>query len=320
MYTPHHILATRMSSISLPTFPTFDCRADSKAVRWSKWNKKLETLFVAYEVTDAKRKQALLLSYGGEDLHDIWDTFTEEQLKVAQDSNDTVYSKTVDAFTAHFNPSSNTEYQKYLFRHTVQETDKIDDYYTVLHHLAPTCQFTDSDAEIKSQIISGCTSDKVRKKGLGDPKIMLDGLLAFAHVLELTEAQAEQIQKKVNFVSDRRPHNNSSNNSSNNFKKWTKKKPQGETAPVSSPKAANKPAKKCRNCGYDWPHKGGQFKCPARRKQCSKCSKMGHLSSLCMSTPQVRTINSDDSQLIDIHGNADVCCWQVQHANIYCVH
>ena len=159
---------------ALPTYPPFDCRSKGKAVRWSKWVKRLHTLFTGYNISNDKRKQALLLSFGGEDVHDIFDTFEATQLK--PEENKTYYETTVELFTSHCNPKSNAEYQKYVFRHTAQETDKTDDLYTTLRHLAPTCLFTNNEAEIKSQIISGCRLEKVRRKGLSDPQITLEKL------------------------------------------------------------------------------------------------------------------------------------------------
>ena len=50
--------------VGLPSYPIFDYSGEVKAVR--KWVKHLELLFVAYNITDDKRKQTLLLTYGGD--------------------------------------------------------------------------------------------------------------------------------------------------------------------------------------------------------------------------------------------------------------
>ena len=39
------------------------------------------------------------------------------------------------------------------------------------------------------------------------------------------------------------------------------------------------------NCGGNWPHIGGQNRCPARNKTCRSCNKLHHFASVCLSTP-----------------------------------
>ena len=120
--------------------------ARAKLYVWDKWVKRLELLFVAYNITDDKRKQALLLTYGGEDLSDIFDNFpTNDVTPRPGNDQDTHYQRTVDAFTHHFNPQTNTEYQRYVFKRTQQESKSIDQFYTVLRQIAQTCGFTDVD-------------------------------------------------------------------------------------------------------------------------------------------------------------------------------
>ncbi|KAK7091579.1 hypothetical protein V1264_009243 [Littorina saxatilis] len=65
---------------ALPTYPSFDCSSDGVSIRWSKWIARLENLFVAFNVANDRRKKALLLTYAGNDLNDIVDSFPAADL------------------------------------------------------------------------------------------------------------------------------------------------------------------------------------------------------------------------------------------------
>ena len=56
--------------------------------------------------------------------------------------------------SAHFKPKVNVEYERIQFCTQKQnQSESIDQYHTRLRQLAATCNFTDIDAELKSQII-----------------------------------------------------------------------------------------------------------------------------------------------------------------------
>ena len=197
--------------IQPPSYPSFDCKSEGKNVRWAKWLRRLEqNVFNGCNIADPVQQKGLLLMYGGDDLNDIVDSFDPALLEPlaaveAQDGPPVVLARPArdvfyrlkEALTAHFNPRTNIEFQKYLFKHTVQETDDIDDLHTELKQLAETCQFADINGEVKSQLISGCRLDRVREKGLSDPDITLEQLLQFARNLQITQAHSKQIKGKT---------------------------------------------------------------------------------------------------------------------------
>ena len=56
------------------------------------------------------------------------------------------------------------------------------------------CRFTDRNAEIKSQLITGCLSEKVRQKGLMNPNMLLGDLINYAKMTETISKQMEQMR------------------------------------------------------------------------------------------------------------------------------
>ena len=96
----------------------------------------------------------------------IVDTIPEA---VAEGDEDPL-EKLITTITNHFAPKSNMAYKEYKFRQAKHESgEDIITYYTRLKHLARTCEFADTDREIKSQIVPLCSSTKLRRNALGIP-------------------------------------------------------------------------------------------------------------------------------------------------------
>ena len=143
----------------LPPFPSFDYETDkaNAGVHWDKWVQRLENLFVAMNITDDNRKRALLLHYGGERVHDI---FTAEK----GDAGDE-YKDAKKVLTDYFKPQKNVQMEIYNFRNTKQkEGQTLDEYVTELRQMSKSCEFTNCDNEIYTQIIQHCTSNRLRRR------------------------------------------------------------------------------------------------------------------------------------------------------------
>ena len=278
----------------LPTYLPFDTKKENRPVRWDKYTKRLENIFVAYNIIEDDRKVAILLSYAGEELNDIVDTFSEQDLQPAD--GQTRYAKLVGKVTEYFNPTENTEIQKYIFRNCQQKSDNIDEFYAELKSLAKTCNFNDSDAEIKSQLIMGCKSKKVREKGLSTPNITLPNLLSFARTQQITQ---DHERHKANAVSGNtfKSHNKSSHKSDLRSKTFSNKT--------------------CYNCGNKWPHSEGQRSCPASGKTCTACGKMNHFAKVCKTScppSKADRKNSDKKKHRPTHSTYSKKSKKIHHA------
>ncbi|XP_064594399.1 uncharacterized protein K02A2.6-like [Liolophura sinensis] len=73
----------------------------------------------------------------------------------------------------------------------------MDTYATRLRQLALTlgCEFSDQDTEIKGQLIQGCSSNRIRRRILGDPDLKLMDILNLARAMEQSERQAKRIEQ-----------------------------------------------------------------------------------------------------------------------------
>ena len=188
----------RMATLSNLYFPPFDARGDplSTGQRWTEYLDRFENFLTAMEIDDPKRQCALLLHFSGEEVYRILKTLPE-----TGEAND--YRTAVLMLNAYFQPKKNIEFERYTFRQAnQQEEETLDEYHTQLQQLATHCEFHDKDAEVKSQIISGCSSKRVRRKALHEANLMLQELLDFGRSLEISEGQATGIENATTSMSD----------------------------------------------------------------------------------------------------------------------
>ena len=272
----------------IPVFPNFSVHEPAVDTRWNKWCNRLDNLLVGLDIKDKKRKRALLLHYAGEEVNDVFDTLS--------DTGDD-YDTAVQKLTEYFSPRKCTEYEVFKFHQAKQEhNETIDTFQTRLRKLSQNCDFADKDKEIKSQIVQGCLSSRLRRTALRQD-ISLDDLIKEARALELSEKHASEIESgavnETNAVRHRHSHpKQKQHKSTTTYRQDVKRKQHNQK-------------KKCRNCGYDFPHKP-ETKCPAEGKTCNYCNKRNHFEAVCRSKVKqpkyVRTVEDSDSDS-DISSN-----------------
>lgn len=124
----------------------------------------------------------------------------------------------------------------------------------------------DSDKEVKSQIIQGYYSTRLRRKALRED-LNLDILLSSARALELSDKQATEIEKTEDEITYALKRSSGRNrNNPKYLQKQEMRKPRRYTT--------------CRNCGGTFPHAN---KCPAYGKTSNFCKKPNHFEKMCRS-------------------------------------
>ncbi|CAC5359617.1 unnamed protein product [Mytilus coruscus] len=215
--------------------------------------------------------------YDREEVNDIFDTLQE-----TGEDYDTALTK----LTEYFAPKKNVEYEIYKFRQAKQETDEtIDAFHTKLRQLSVNCEFTD-DNQVKSQIVQGCSSSRLRRKALRED-MTLEQLLLSARALELSEKQANEIEHKDEKLETNALH-----------KKRNVRRNQPRYLQDKRPEQRVNRNNKCRNCGGEFPHRG---KCPAQGKSCNFCKKLNHFEKMCRSkrnTNTKRSVNTLRTQIL----------------------
>ena len=267
----------------------FDVHGDSStlAPRWKRWLARFENSCVAWDITDAERKKAMLLDRGGDDLFEIYETLTMPT--AAQYDND--YKKIVKAFEDYFLPKKNPEYEIFQFRRTVQhDTETIDSFVTRLRKLVVNCGYDDQaarDNEIKHQIIQGGKNGKVRRHALQE-EMTLEKIITFARSLEVSEREAHRIENDVqttNSVNKLSQHSKPLKNESRNANSspWVTRRNErtgrdNRSREDRRSKSKTDSNRTCFNCGRKYPHTN---LCPAKDKECHYCHETGHFISCC---------------------------------------
>ena len=272
---------------SLPLFEQFKVHTDphTAGVRWRKWIDRLERLLEALDITEKandsaeqkaaidKRRLSLLLYYAGPEVIEVYETLA---------GNKNTYSLAKPLFATYFEPKKNVELEIFNFRRMKQESEESMDAFVLnLRQQAKRCNFTNTDLEIKLQIIQGCKSSSFRKACLRD-NLTLDKMLENARSAEAANRYAESIEQSskqtTNAVKKFKNKNNKQTGRHGNKKKCRDCGGQWPHANSACPGKG-----KCRNCGMDWPHAEAN-PCPAKGKKCNVCGKLNHFAKMCKST------------------------------------
>ena len=274
-----------MATGGLPHFPPFDVESDRTTVgpRWTKWILKLETYMAAFNITNGDRMKAMLLHFAGDEVFDIASTLTITP-RAADPTNNTPaessYEATKRTLNEYFCPTNNREFNIYLFRQSKQANDEsIDQFYSRLKKMSLGCDFANVEGEIKSQVIQGCKSGKLRLSALQDPTLTLSRILEKERTQELTKLQAESIEQRAPPPSEAATNHIKTHHKKN----WHK---SGQTRGGSNPsrefknKFKRKDRKQCLFCGGDF-HEDINS-CPARGKKCNFCGNLNHFANHCI--------------------------------------
>ena len=234
-----------MAAQNIQPMPAFEPRSDptSTSARWTRWLERFNTYLLAADIKDDARKRALLLYQAGPEVHEIFKTLEEGE--------DQDFNSAVKALTEYFEPEKNVIYRTYVFRQATQgKEESIDEFHTRLRGLAKHCAFTNTDFEIKMQIVTNGSSSRLRKKALQDPKYSLANMLIDGRKYEMSAAQAVGIEEQI-------------------------KTKENINATATAPPTE----KKCYYCGFKYPHENQP--CPAKSAICNHCGIKGHFAKVC---------------------------------------
>ncbi|XP_064463571.1 uncharacterized protein LOC135374561 [Ornithodoros turicata] len=246
----------------LPTFPPFNPHSDvsSLSPRWLKWIARFENFLLAANITDPARKRAMLLHYAGEEVYDVFQTLP---------NTGTDFDTAVTRLKEHFAPKKNAVFERHIFRQARQDAgETLGQFQVRLRRLAATCEFTDIEKELVSQIIEGTTSHKLRRAALRETDITLEKLLALGSSIETAELQASSIE---------------SPSQTSTVQKVDAKKHERRRTRRKKTGSEQRQTAKCSGCGGSWPHKNGKTRCPAWEAVCHNCGRRNHFAKWCRS-------------------------------------
>ena len=168
---------------ALPTFPEFDVtHTSTQAARWKKWQSRFRNLLVAMNVTDKKRKRALLLHNAGEPTNEKFDTLPDTTPGEGEDT----FEKAIQALKNYFTPRQNREYEIYV---SVRPSKS----QTRLRQLAVTLQT--STMRSRHRLFKVVVPTSLAQKRSRTLRTFLTELLDDERAMELSQKQAANIEE-----------------------------------------------------------------------------------------------------------------------------
>ena len=253
------------TGLDLSGISQFNPSTDPASVsqRWKDWLKRFQRFIMAMDIKDDTRKRNLLLYLAGPEVDKIFETLPE-----TGENKD--YALAVKKLSEYFAPKKNVLYEIHVFRQAKQNQEEtLDQFYTRLCQLAQTCEFTDSSAEIKIQLMENCCSSRLRRKALRE-EITLDELLKYGRSLERSDHQLKAVEEVH--------HRSTLVNEIQHLRLDTDRR-----------RTYNLSNQSCYFCGDSYPHKNGRKSCPAVDKTCRNCGKSGHFARVCKSQRQANS-------------------------------
>nr|CAI5843684.1 unnamed protein product [Callosobruchus analis] len=233
-----------------------------------KWKRSLNIYLEAMDIRTSIKKRATLLLLGGAGIQEIFYNLPGASVEPTEDND--VFAIAIQKLDEYFSPKQSKVYERHVFRLIKQEEgEKFEKFVVRLRNQAEKCQFDQQEDHLIDQVAEKCLSVDLRKKILtiGD-NITLDRIIAEANTLEVVNRQLEEYgQPKKNLEV---------NSISQNKRDGNATKPYGNKFKYNTHKGG------CSRCGNS-KHNAEDTNCPARKKKCYLCDKLGHFRQYCKS-------------------------------------
>ena len=200
----------------------------------------------------ANRKRAIFLTEVGPEVYS-----TLSNLLAPAKPKDTSFADIVKILEKHYNPKPLEIAQSFHFGTRKQESgESISDYVLALRRLAVHCNYGEFlDRALRDRFVCGLSNPKIQNKLLNTEELTFEKACRVANSMEMAERNTQEF------------HPTSSE--SNQVNKLTE----------HSSKNTEQSVHVCHRCGGN--HSGQS--CKFRSAKCFKCSKVGHLASVCRS-------------------------------------
>jgi hypothetical protein len=253
-------------------------------------------------------KVALLLNYLGDDALKKYNGF-----HFATPAADRTVEEIIQKFEEYAIGQVNVTYERYKFNSRKQEpTETFEEYLATLRYLLNSCAYCDQcrDGLVRDRIVLGIRNGDSRKLLLQERNLTLERAIDICRSCERAEQQGKEMQPKpetdttVDLVRKKGPQQ--------------KFKPKPEFAATRG--STDRSYITCKYCGKR--HPANRDSCPARTARCHQCSKIGHFSSVCLSSRKQQNdeVNENcpsedeafDFQLDIIHTDSGAQPWTVK--------
>ena len=227
------------------------------------YNARLESFFIANDITDKTKKVHSFLAVIGPKLYSLVETLMAPSKPATCD-----YDNIVKTLKEHYSPKVLVIYERFKFYKRNQEVgENIAQYVAGLKSLARTCEFqTNLKEQLRDRFVVGLRDEATQRTLLTEKDLTFDKAVELATAREAAAKDSKEMGRPLNI--------NYSNYSKSKFNPKEKMKPNhNKSKPTKS-----LPKSPCNGCG------GNHWKsdCPYKDAECFGCGMKGHLKSKCL--------------------------------------
>lgn len=239
----------------------------SKPNLWQDWKERWETYHIASKLfkDDGAVQVASLVYAMGQQAQTIFKSFNFDDDEQKKD-----YAIVLKKFDDHFVPSVNVIYERSQFYSRNQKPNEtVEAYIRALYELAENCQFSDAvkSENIRDRLVVGISDRECTQKLHLTADLTLQKAIEICRTSEQIKSQMAAQQPTANLDALQKR------------KAYKKAAPQGKPRNVHAPQNRQQSQQEtCGRCGYI--HRIPN-RCPAHKKQCAYCKKMGHFAKVC---------------------------------------
>ncbi|MEE4247156.1 MAG: hypothetical protein V2I33_17220 [Kangiellaceae bacterium] len=253
---------------------------------WLEYQERLEQTFIAKDVTDEKKKKAILLSTCGRDAFRLIKKLLQPK-EIAEAS----YRDVCSALSSHFSPKASEILERFRFSTRDRRSgEPICDFVAELRHLSKNCNFGSSLCKMmRDRLVLGINDKELQQRLLEESNLTFESALEKCQAFEAarknareilstessTEAQAEAVQRMQHMRQSQKPKND----------KWEMRQQRQQ-----------QPCYRCLSSSHQ------PQKCPFKSKTCFRCGKQGHTAKACKSPAKGEAMRLADS---DTDSNSD---------------
>ena len=275
-----------------PPPETFDF---SKPVAWPEWRDRFLRFRLATKLfnEDGGVQVSALIYAMGREADKIFSTFVFSQPAEGEADDRDNFDVVLTMFNNHFIPKRNVIHERSKFYGRNQmHGESVEQFLRALRELSATCDFADKEDEsVRDRLVLGLLDTEVSQKLQLDETLTLKTAIDTARHYELIKMQMQdQRSKQVDKVNLSHSH---SHTASAKPTKQHFSDQRGRGRPSQRRWTARSgPETGCGRCGLNHDHRA---RCPAKGKQCMKCRKFNHFSTVCRSA-RLNAIDHDLGQ------------------------
>lgn len=232
---------------------------------WAQYTERLGHFFVANDIDEANKKQAILLSVCGAKTYNLMRSLT-----TPGKPGDKTFDELVTLITNHHNPTPSAIVQRFKFNSRFREQgESVADFIANLRRLSEHCNYADTlNDMLRDRLVCGINDDNIQRKLLSETD------LTFKKAYDMAIAQETAVRNAKDLKSTSTEVHKLSQGRPNHRKHGSNKNPEPKNAAGPSSETPT-----CYRCGG----KHWSRDCRFKDSECNFCHKKGHLINVCRS-------------------------------------